>query len=468
MATPWDDTEFWIEDRGQRGAHLLRPPGGSAGFWTCPNSSWTYVLPVGAPLDTPPPPRRATAASAPPGLPPPVRTGTGRTNADSYSTDGSNDSRHWESPAHRADVSRHQAWSERFRDEPFWDPRGRSRNDPHAPARSTYSDERSRTSEQYGHEQERDDQIRARDARAIRSRPYNMRSDERPIDDRTTNYHPANERRTDDGRGTGRRSDAENRPHLFESPNPYAATRAPDGHPLAPRAAASEKGDDELVDPQYVTRETERMARSAAKASQDRARGITPAIRPRDDRVGIWRALQVATIAQAVNLCEWLALGEIDAYEKFQHVVQTCTSFPAEFRTEREAYLLRHQQPLERAYWVTTTGEPRPSRSERTKNAPSGASSSKASGQDTDAEMDDAPPPAPKPQPKKKTVAQVIASQWSFGTTLPVARPPASPAVIVDGPGYFGHSSPDPADKAPDDAAPGDFRVWRSSYTQLY
>ncbi|KAJ7602239.1 hypothetical protein DFH06DRAFT_1351521 [Mycena polygramma] len=74
--------------------------------------------------------------------------------------------------------------------------------------------------------------------------------------------------------------------------------------------------------------------------------------------------------------------------------------------------------------------------------------------------MDDVAPEDRDEAPKKtaKTVAQVIASQWSFGTVLPT---PTSPAMHMDGPGYFGASAPDPTDPIPAPAATGDFRVWQ-------
>ncbi|KAJ6477095.1 hypothetical protein C8R47DRAFT_1075420 [Mycena vitilis] len=479
MPLPWDDTDFWIEDRGRRGAHLLRGPAGSAGYWTAPHGGWTYVLPIGAPLNTPPPPRRGVAAQAQRPDSPPVQTGTGaaltvqtptatnsrgntgRSSTDTQSTDGSVDaSRHWESPAFRADTARHQRFlnDQRFRDEPHWDPRSRPRDSRTAPR--DYPEDRTRYNERVGYSSDREDNMRARDLRAIRARPY---SREARRDD-----HRADDTRKDGARKDERRTEGDNPARLFDSPDPHVAPRAPDGHPLAPRAASREHVDELLPDPDYVAREDERLARSRAKSSQNRARGIVPPARPTDERTGIWRTLQVGTIAQAINLCEWLDLGEETAYQKFQHVVQTCAAAPTEFRAEGEAYLLRHQQQLEQSWWRTTRGEARaPARAappvasgSRNNTAPA---STPRTVVDVDAVMDDAAPEQRSNAAKKKgkTVAQVIASQWSFGTVLPVQPARETAAVYVDGPGYFGTSPPDPTDIAPPPAAVGDFRVWQ-------
>ncbi|KAJ7669211.1 hypothetical protein DFH06DRAFT_1321241 [Mycena polygramma] len=481
MSAPWDDTEFWIEDRGRRGAHLLRGPAGSAGFWTCPNGGWTYVLPIGAPINTPPPPRRAgVTAQAQPQQSAPVETGrgttptattpttntrghSGRNNFDTQSTDSSTDSRHWESPTFRADTARHQRFlNERFQDEPVWNPRGRPRNDPRGGSTREYAEDRARPAERYAYDAAGEDAMRARDIRAIRARPYNANG-------------RRDERRSDEGRPDERRAETANPARPATSPSAQDAPRGADGHPQAPRAAARDLEDELLPDPEYVMREEERLARSRAKASQDRARGVIPVARPREDR-GMWRTLHVGTIAQALNLCEWLELGETNAYEKFQHVVQSCAAAPTDFRAEGEAYLLRHQQQLERSYWIATTGAARPPRGERTKAAPNSASGSRANPPaagpsrqevvDVDAPMDDITPEQCAPSPKKKTVAQVTASMWSFGLVLPmaaplvVAPPPAEHTVHVDSPGYFGTSAPDPTDVAPAPAGPGEFRVW--------
>ncbi|KAJ6503180.1 hypothetical protein C8R47DRAFT_1210456 [Mycena vitilis] len=472
MAAPWDDTEFWIEDRGRRGAHLLRGPAGSAGYWTCPNGGWTYVLPIGAPINTPPPPRRAgTAAQAQPQNPTPVDTGrgttptattpttntrgnTGRNNFDAQSTDSSTDSRHWESPTFRADTARHQNFvNDRFCDEPVWNARGRPRNDPRGHSTREHTEDRVMRSERAYDE----DAIRARDIRAICARPYSTtgRRDERRSDDnRFEDRRPdrVEERRSD--RADDRRPSSGTAPRIIAKPNPHIAPRRADGHPLAPRAAARDHEDELLPDPQYVAREEERLpvARARAKASQDRARNIAPIVRPRDER-GMWRTFHIGTIAQAVNLCEWLELGESDAYEKFQHVVQSCAASPTDFRAEGEAYLLRHQQQLERSYWPGEAAGP--SRSDVT---------------DVNALMDDITPQERAPRKgKARADGEDTAPRWSFGSVAPLVPshtgtpPPMANdevAVHVDGPGYFGTSAPDPTDTVPEPAPTGDFRVW--------
>ncbi|KAJ7197074.1 hypothetical protein C8J57DRAFT_1263023 [Mycena rebaudengoi] len=72
--------------------------------------------------------------------------------------------------------------------------------------------------------------------------------------------------------------------------------------------------------------------------------------------------LQIATITQALNIIAWLRIAQQEAYEMFSLIVQNCSVRPLEFLSEGEAYLLCNQQEIERNWWITVMGHPRPPR----------------------------------------------------------------------------------------------------------
>ncbi|KAJ7625121.1 hypothetical protein DFH06DRAFT_1142424 [Mycena polygramma] len=145
MSTPWDDDDNWIEDRWTRGELFQRR---AAGYWAGDERALTWVLPIGAALNTPPPTSRgfqATARTSPrvvdtstslAGLG--TRNGTAPPQADQQklapdtsSTSSSDRHRDQGVDRQREDMLRYQALStrDRFHDEPVWGGR-RPRYDP--------------------------------------------------------------------------------------------------------------------------------------------------------------------------------------------------------------------------------------------------------------------------------------------------------------------------------------------------
>jgi hypothetical protein len=113
-------------------------------------------------------------------------------------------------------------------------------------------------------------------------------------------------------------------------------------------------------DPAYVSLEEERLARSAAKKTRDAAQ----APRPRDERLGLWQNLSIASIQQALNLIEWMDQGDDSAYEMFRFLVQNASAEPGAFRTKGENHIIVHQGRLDRDWWITTRGAARAPHSE--------------------------------------------------------------------------------------------------------
>ncbi|KAJ7714887.1 hypothetical protein DFH07DRAFT_974332 [Mycena maculata] len=467
MDLPWQDNDHWIEDWCDRGELHERK---ATGYWTGRAHCPTWVWPLGGSLSTPAPPFRGfpenhgtqgpkpeqsgpgkvPAPSAPPAAAhAPVGRGFDTRPDDSRSIASSDnpDTRRYEPREYRDDLARqHQfsAW-ERFRDEAFWGHRG-PRYDPRN-FRPEYPEPLERERDRY-YDSDREDQVRARETRQQRSRP--------PPHD----AHREPER-------------------LFPSPDICAARCGPDAHPIARTADLLDADTDmdgtsvaELTpDPDYVTREEECIARARVHASRD-PNGPEPVIRPRDARLGIWRHLQLASLAQAHNLRDWLELGEESAFEFFQLLVQNGAALPLEFRSEGEAYIMRNQQTLERGWWITTTGVARLPRAERLHNAAAPRGSTAAAGPSHRRINDDGPPrsnnaagpprrvPLDAPTVGNRQPGRVYSpsgpSQPASWTAGPMSPPVASQGVSMNAPGYLGVAPPNP-----DDATVGDFRVWR-------
>ncbi|KAJ7715359.1 hypothetical protein DFH07DRAFT_785624 [Mycena maculata] len=469
MSLPWQDDEHWIEDRFDRGALHERK---TSGYWTGDERAPTWVWPLGGSLNTPPPPFRGFRenrgnlapkpeksgqgmALAPPAPPAAANAHAGRPldarpidTRSIASSDAPDSRRYYEPREYRDDLARQQQFSarERFRDEAYWGHRG-PRYDPRN-ARPEYSDRDAldrkrlfeRDRDRY-YDADREDQTRARETRQLR--------------------------------GLER---------LFPSPDVREARCGPDGHPIA-HVTELLDADTHMdgasmtaaaPDPDYVTREEERIARSRVRASRD-PNAPEPVTRARDARLGVWRNLQIATIDQAMNLSDWLDKGEESSFEFFQFIVQNAAALPLEFRSEGESYIMRHQQALERGWWVTTTGAPRPSHAERLRGANSGSRggitaagpahrrinddplSRSGNTGPSHRHVEDAPPigshqsgrvygPSGPSQP----------ASWSAGPIAPVP----SQGAAANARGYLGSAPPNPDDIAPGDAAVGDFRVW--------
>ncbi|KAJ7110267.1 hypothetical protein C8R43DRAFT_1139417 [Mycena crocata] len=487
MDTPFRDTDHYIEDRKFRGQFHART---TVGFWTGSQRTPTWVYPLGSRTDVPPPPftglleQGGSTATRTPGASGSgenaagmlrnlatndAATGSSRT-ADTRSQAESTDARHWESPRHQEEVLRHAAMTsrERYRDEPYWRHNRNPRYDERQPR--DYDDrdvldrdrfvEKERLWEDRERARDREDRYRASEARSQRART---------------------------GAANSRRADIRHEipPRLFPSPDPYQAPRGSDGHPqseksIARAAAADEDGDNDADvggDPDYVTKELERLERVRTK---DRSRAVGQVPPPRDSRLGIWKHLQISNIAQAINLGDWIYAGEDTAYEMFSFIAGQASAVPADFRTEGETYIMRHQQRLERDWWTTTRGAPRPSRADRNRKIPATgmtrnaaattsrngvAGSSRQTPLDADAVMVDAGAPAT----GGGRNTQDASPAFSFGMTLSIPPLPsttrsvhalAPPYVMTDGHGYLGTSPPNEMDLTPTEPAVGEWRAW--------
>jgi hypothetical protein len=118
--------------------------------------------------------------------------------------------------------------------------------------------------------------------------------------------------------------------------------------------------DDVASDFDYVEREESRLVE--LRSHTPNPNETTSAARLHDSRLGLFIYLQIASIAQALNLIVWLRVAQQEVYEMFSLIVQNCSACPADFRSKGESYLLRNQQDIERAWWITVTGHPRPPR----------------------------------------------------------------------------------------------------------
>ncbi|KAJ7503830.1 hypothetical protein B0H11DRAFT_1906236 [Mycena galericulata] len=458
MSKVYNDDKNWVEDRYTRGRMHPRK---TYGYWTGDVRAATYVHPLGASLQSPPPPFAGFAAPDATGddpvdtLPPSGAPGTAARETpadrkagssytpDTHSASGSSRDydRHYESPRYREDVLRHEALTsrDRFRDEPYWGSRPR-----YPPREDRDAVERERLRD-YHRSQSEADRTRAREVRVARERGY---APQPPPP------HPSFR--------DSRRGDQSPR-RIIESPDLRAAPRGRDGHPQSPWAIAradpdfDESDDDVHSDVDYVNNEEGRISRVRSKAP--RADSQAPALRPRDSRLEDWQFREICSIEQARNFVGWLSCGQQGTYEKLSFIVSHASARPLEFRTEGEAYLLRYQQDLDRTYWTAATGAPRAPRAQRHPNI-------------HDRRLDD--PPHAEPSPTLHTADAMIVDeegttryQWgstgeSSGTASTSSTTPAPPArTMPPNPAfatagrlvlasvthiYLGESRPNPAD----------------------
>ncbi|KAJ7664156.1 hypothetical protein B0H17DRAFT_303600 [Mycena rosella] len=165
--------------------------------------------------------------------------------------------------------------------------------------------------------------------------------------------------------------DGQDRPaRIIDSPDLASFLRASDGHPQSPWAV-SQNGDappeHEFVcpppDPDYPQQEEARIDRAKQKTHRERRDKQPPVWRGQDPYLlGRWDRCKIQTLEQAYNLVAFLDIGQEQVYELFTITVQNMGNFPLQFRTEGEAHLMRHQQELEKRWWICTTSAPRPPR----------------------------------------------------------------------------------------------------------
>ncbi|KAJ7684898.1 hypothetical protein DFH06DRAFT_1313280 [Mycena polygramma] len=269
-----------------------------------------------------------------------------------------------------------------------------------------------------------DDRHRAREANVARSRGFSPAESASPRSEHRRRSPP----RHDNKRDTPART----------TPNPdlNAMPRGSDAHPQSAWAVAQDSTNpppDDVVCPPsdtgFIRREMERIEIARQKPFRARHDGLTLTKRVRDERkLGAWMELQISTLRQAYNLCALLAEGSEESYEMFLLTVSNRANFPLEFRSEGDAYLLSRQQELEKTYWTAATGEPRPSRNEKTRSSGSRRHYSASSGSEDDG------PLAHRPHETRRSQDSVPPSRLEFGTTktpanLTIARPQPLPPV---------------------------------------
>ncbi|KAJ7430846.1 hypothetical protein B0H11DRAFT_2262835 [Mycena galericulata] len=257
-------------------------------------------------------------------------------------------------------------------------------------------------------------------------------------------------------------------PRILACPNLRLAPRGPDSHPQSPwalRRTSPDSIDDDdngpHDDPDFVANEEDGIVRFNAKPLKD-ARSQPFWNDGNPHLLGRFHHCQIQTLEQAYNLISFLHIGQGEAYERFQVINQNGSGFPEVFRSEGEAYLIRHQQELERMWWNTTTGMSQPPRHVRHPNPRPPhhrACNAKNRG------------------PQRNTAIPVLLfvpapTNYTFGTTAPIRPTPATTVVAWPAPstqvgpvlpapppppchntdeasGYLGTSPPDPADVPP-------------------
>ncbi|KAJ7018847.1 hypothetical protein C8F04DRAFT_1198405 [Mycena alexandri] len=291
----------------------------------------------------------------------------------------------------------------------------------------------------------------------------------------------------------------------IDNPDLSLAPRGPDGHPQSEWAirqanTTTVKHDDcPNPNPNYAEVEEERITRVREKplASGNISQ---PNWREGDPRLlGRFYRLQVHTLEQAYNLVSFLDVGQQEAFEWFTLIVGNLAAHPRNFHTEGEAYLMRYQQDIDKAWWVTTTGVTRPPRHERHPNlykatrtsmyggsrnatgSSSGSSreylggtlsseSSSTSERPGGSQTRNYGPRAtagPQTQISNSTPeVREYGPTYAFGTTTQVRPAPSTTEVVSraptptvsldDGRGYLGLSPPNPVDRRPADAGEPD------------
>ncbi|KAJ7606448.1 hypothetical protein DFH06DRAFT_1347982 [Mycena polygramma] len=261
----------------------------------------------------------------------------------SVSTD---DSRRHDSFSHEVEL-RHRASSSvcdrpRFRDEPVWD--NGSRNRRPNPYSFAYEGSRSRYAQQFAAEgQQR--------SRAPTGAP--PRGVHGPSSPPAPPCPPADPLR------------------ILDNPDLSLSPRGPDGHPMS-EWAIKQAGPEPCVedecppsDDNYAATEEARIERARTKPLK-LGRAVQPVWRDNNQRLlGRFHRCQIVTLEQAFNLISFLNAGQQEAWELYSTFTQNLAAFPLLFRTEGKAYILCHQQDIERSWWITVTGEARTPRHER-------------------------------------------------------------------------------------------------------
>ncbi|KAJ7747403.1 hypothetical protein DFH07DRAFT_776008 [Mycena maculata] len=384
----------------------------TSGYWTGDECAPTWVWPLGGSLNTPPPPFRSFRENRGNLAPKPEESGQGMALAPPAPPAAAN--AHAGRPLDACPIdTRSIASSDAPDSRRYYEPRE---------YRDDLARERFRDEAYWGHRGPRYDPRNARpeysDRDALDRERLFERDRDRSYDADREDQTRARETRQLRGRSFDTRREPPRREveRLFPSPDIREARRGPDRHPIA----------------------------------------------------------RIATIDQAMNLSDWLDKGEESSFEFFQFIVQNAAALPLEFRSEGESYIMRHQQALERGWWVTTTGAPRPSRAEHLHGANSGSRGGITAAGPAHRRIDDDPLSRSGntgPSHRRVEDAPPIGSRqsgrvygpsgpsqpasWSAGPIAPVP----SQGAAANARGYLGSAPPNPDDIAPGDAAVGQTRI---------
>ncbi|KAJ7031077.1 hypothetical protein C8F04DRAFT_1186134 [Mycena alexandri] len=478
-----NDTPQYIEDNNGSGQYFQRE---ARSRWAGDLPRPTFVFGIHAPLDGPIPrfngfgivenytgdnPVRTSGpgTSQHRGIAtPPAERGPGSPYSQgrrsaSTTTSSSEDSRRVDGTFGHEDELRHCAIASRdrgrFSDEPYWDNGQRARADNRRHPYNNYD--------------------------GARGRGWNASSAEN-TQNRTPRGQPPPPPTLREAR-----SGAPEPIRTLDNPDLSLAPRGPDGHPQsewAIRQANSttiEHDDCPPSDPRYPELEEEHIVRvrerplAVGNISQPAWREGNPRL------LGRFYRLQIHTIEQAFNLISFLDVGQQEAYELYTLIVGNLAAYPRTFRTEGEAHLMRFQQEIDCAWWITTTGVTRPPRHERHPNLYK-TSRGLIQGNARDSSRVDIVSSLGTTQPGTAGGAhrtygpraivgaatsdnmggRAYGPNYSFGTTAMI-RPAqsttavvtrsAAPSVVTDAsPSYLGGSPPDTEDERPLDAAEAD------------
>ncbi|KAJ7499518.1 hypothetical protein FB451DRAFT_1385216 [Mycena latifolia] len=335
MGDIYDDSTGFIEDRNRRSYHDRHQKSRWSGVLPKP----TFIFGKHAPLDGPIPPFGGFVEVnnySGDKIPAPVRVDSVRYPPSTTSTSSSHwqdDDRHYEGDRYREEVLRHRAITSRDHDRRSDEPDINFGERPRYDKRLRHDDR----SEQvfdcvrfHTYSMEVEDGLRAREAARSRYQAT-------PIARERAGPLPMRTR---------------------DSPSLNNMPRAADAHPQSAWAIAQsgpEPPEDDVTcppaDPEYIELEELRILK--VRNPRERRDGLAPSMCTHAlHLLGAWFHCQIQMLDQVYNLCALLAEGQQETYKFFRLTVQNLSAFPCSFRTEGEALLMRHQQELERAYWM--------------------------------------------------------------------------------------------------------------------
>ncbi|KAJ7446038.1 hypothetical protein B0H11DRAFT_1930379 [Mycena galericulata] len=462
MDDPWNDSDEFIEDRTNRGHYHARK---NVSRWAGELPVPTFVYGRHAALNGPVPPFRnfGSVHNYPGDNPGALQAQIpGRYTPETGSASGyasqSDDSR--APDMGREDALRYRALSsrDRYSNEPYWD-------DGRFDTRPQFDNRRPHAQRGNATERRRDHNFAfADDSRATRdiARPRAISPPRIPPSMAVRDHGDP--------------------PRIIPSQDLRLAPRGSDGHPQSTWALRQSDPESILDEDSCPGPDVEFCAEEEARIGRAHAKSINPL--NNNNIVSVWNEgnprllgrfhrCQIQTLHQAYNLIAFMQIGQQEAYELFMQTTQNLAAFPLRFRTEGEAHLMRHQQQIDRAWWTTTTGAPRPPRHVRHPNPRPGvgtvipysrrtyASGPYALGPSQPGQTVPAALQAAHQAPRLYGPRTTAPPTYTFGTAGPSQPVPhtamtartrrsITPTLSADsGVGYLGTSPPNPADVPP-------------------